>query len=38
MNRNIDIRLDPTALVEGAKSVICVADRYGGLDDREVGH
>ena len=33
MSRHIDIRLDPTELIEGATSVICVADRYGGLED-----
>lgn len=33
MNRHVDIRLDPTELIEGATSVICVADRYGGLED-----
>jgi epoxyqueuosine reductase len=32
--RNVDARLDPTVLVPGARSVICVADRYhdGGAD------
>ncbi len=29
MNRNVDVRLNPKLLVDGAKSVICVADRYG---------
>jgi len=33
MNRNIQVRLDPRQLIEGAKSVICVADRYGELED-----
>ena len=33
MNRNIQVRLDPRQLLEGAKSVICVADRYGELED-----
>ena len=30
---NVSLRLDPTLFVEGAKSVICVADRYGGAED-----
>ena len=40
MNRNVDIRLDPRNLLEGAKSVICVADRYGEIDEPELakGH
>jgi epoxyqueuosine reductase len=40
MNRNVDIRLDPRKLLDGAKSVICVADRYGEFDEPElqVGH
>jgi len=33
MKRNVDIRLDPRNLLDGAKSVICVADRYGGIDE-----
>ena len=33
MNRHVDIRLDPTNLIEGATSVICLADRYGGFAD-----
>lgn len=28
--RNVDLRLDPAMLVPGAKSIICVADRYEG--------
>ena len=30
---NVSLRLDPTLFVEGARSVICVADRYGGAED-----
>ena len=37
MKRNVDVRLDPRILVEGAKSVICVADRYGKLEEKELG-
>ncbi len=37
MKRNVDVRLDPRNLVEGAKSVICVADRYGKLEEKELG-
>ena len=33
LNRNVEVRLDPSLLVEGAMSVICVADRYG-LNDQ----
>lgn len=33
MNRNVDLRLDPRKLLDGAKSVICVADRYGELQE-----
>jgi epoxyqueuosine reductase len=33
MNRNVDLRLDPRKLLDGAKSVICVADRYGELNE-----
>ena len=33
LNRNVDVRLDPRNLVEGAASVICVADRYGKLEE-----
>ena len=28
--RNVEMRLDPTVMVPGAKSIICVADRYPG--------
>ncbi len=38
MQRNVDVRLDPRNLVEGAKSVICVADRYGKLEGEEIGN
>jgi epoxyqueuosine reductase len=40
MNRNVEIRLDPRNLLEGAKSVICVADRYGEIEEPELaeGH
>lgn len=31
MNRNVTLRIDPCAMVPGAKSVICVADRYSPL-------
>jgi epoxyqueuosine reductase len=37
MHRNVDVRLDPRNLVEGAKSVICVADRYGKLEGEVIG-
>ena len=33
MTRNVDVRIDPTHLLEGARSVICVADRYGQLEE-----
>ncbi len=33
LNRNITVRLDPRQLLVGAQSVICVADRYGKLDE-----
>ena len=36
LSRHVEIRLDPAALVEGAKSVICVADRYGGNEDPDL--
>ena len=32
MKRNVDVRLDPNQLLEGAQSVLCVADRYGNAD------
>jgi epoxyqueuosine reductase QueG len=28
LRRNFDLRMDPAKLVPGAKSIICVADRY----------
>ena len=34
MKRNVDIRLDPRNLVDGATSVICVADRYAQLEEK----
>ncbi len=37
MNENIEIRLDPRNLIEGAKTVICVADRYGILAENSLG-
>ena len=37
LNRNVEVRLDPTLLVEGARSVICVADRYGSNDEQSLG-
>ena len=37
MNRNVETRLDPRNLVEGAKSVICVADRYGKVEEKPLG-
>jgi len=27
--RNVELRIDPRKLVEGARSIVCVADRYG---------
>jgi epoxyqueuosine reductase len=36
MNRNVDIRLDPRNLVDGASSVICVADRYAQLEEEPI--
>jgi epoxyqueuosine reductase len=30
LNRNIELRLDPCQLLPGARSIICVADRYEG--------
>jgi epoxyqueuosine reductase len=38
MHKNVDIRLDPRNLVEGAKTVICVADRYGALPEKPLGN
>ncbi len=38
MNRNVDVRLDPRNLVENAKSVICIADRYGILEEDDNSH
>ncbi len=40
MNRNVEVRLDPRQLLDGAKSVIVVVDRYGILDEPPlaVGH
>jgi len=36
MAANVDLRVDPTLMVPGAQSIICVADRYhrGGRDAR----
>jgi epoxyqueuosine reductase len=31
MDRNVEARIDPRILVPGAKSIICVADRYPGM-------
>ena len=36
MKRNVEVRLDPRNLVENAKSVICVADRYGILEEDDI--
>ncbi len=36
MQRNVEVRLDPRNLVENAKSIICVADRYGSLETEEL--
>ncbi len=33
MARNLELRLDPSVLVPGAQSIICVADRYHSGDD-----
>jgi epoxyqueuosine reductase len=33
LNRNVDVRLDSRNLLDGAKSVICVADRYSKLEE-----
>jgi epoxyqueuosine reductase len=30
LRRNVELRIDPRTMVPGAKSVICVADRYDG--------
>lgn len=40
MNRNVHTRLDPRELLNGAKSVIAVADRYGQFKEPELpaGH
>ena len=32
MERNVGVRLDPKKLLVDAKSVICVADRYGDIE------
>ena len=33
MERNVGVRLDPKQLLVDAKSVICVADRYGDIEE-----
>jgi epoxyqueuosine reductase len=38
LSRNVEVRMDPGALVEGARSIVCVADRYaGGMDEPVAG-
>ncbi|MBC8421660.1 tRNA epoxyqueuosine(34) reductase QueG [bacterium] len=38
MNRNVNIRKDPRQLLEGANSVVCVADRYSILKEGPLKH
>ena len=38
MERNVQVRLDPRELVEHARSIICVADRYGIIESAELGN
>lgn len=40
LNRNVEVRKDPRLLLDGANSVVCVADRYGTLEEPplENGH
>ena len=38
LSQNVEVRLDPRNLLEHAKSVICVADRYGELDEPTLKH
>lgn len=35
MHRNVEVRLDPRNLVEDAKSIVCVGDRYSSLEAEE---
>jgi epoxyqueuosine reductase len=37
MERNVEIRLDPRALMENARSIVCVADRYGTSESADYG-
>jgi len=37
MNRNVDVRVDPRSLLEGANSVLCVADRYSTMEEPDLG-
>jgi epoxyqueuosine reductase len=40
MNKNVDIRVDPRSLLDGARTVLCVADRYSTMEEPilEKGH
>jgi len=38
LSQNVEVRLDPRNLLEHAKSVICVADRYGELEEPALKH
>jgi epoxyqueuosine reductase len=39
LRRNVELRIDPRALVPGATSIICVADRYAANDrDEAISH
>ncbi len=38
MNRNVSVRKNPKQLLEGANSVICVADRYSILEEAPLKH
>jgi epoxyqueuosine reductase len=38
LERNVEVRLDPRKLLEGARSIICVADYIGSPDDQADPH
>jgi len=38
LENNVSTRLDPSVLLEGAASIICVADRYGCTEETDLHH